>query len=227
MIDIDQLAKRFENISNEIGEATLVAVTKYSDVREINVAYDIGHRDFGENRVSDLETKAKAFRQENRDGVRWHFIGHLQTNKVSKLIKIHGLYAIHSVDSEKLLREILKYKEDILSPISLFFQVNTSGEKEKGGFEDYESLKKAVANLLKLSSTSFLFEGLMTMGTYRTEHKDEEAKRCFKLLKSYGDKLKEDFKLDEVKLSMGMSDDYKIALKEGSDLVRVGSLLFK
>ncbi len=227
MIQIDQLAKRFENISKEIGEATLVAVTKYSDLREINVAYDIGHRDFGENRVPDLETKAKAFRAEDRDDVRWHFIGHLQTNKVSKLLKIHGLYAIHSVDSEKLLREILKHKDDLLSPISLYFQVNTSGEKEKGGFEDYESVKKAVTNLLKLSSTSFLFEGLMTMGTHRTEDKGEEAKRCFKLLKSFADKLKQDLNLDDVKLSMGMSDDYKIALKEGSDLVRVGSLLFK
>ncbi len=227
MIDIDQLAKRFEKILSKTGDATLVAVTKYSDLREIGVAYDIGHRDFGENRVSDLETKAQAFKSESRTDVRWHFIGHLQSNKVAKLLKVPGLHAIHSIDSEKLLKEVLKRESDLHSPLSLFIQVNTSGEKEKGGFEDYQSLKKAVETCLRSPSSVVMLEGLMTMGTYRTDDREAEAKRCFQLLKNYAERLKSDLKIPSLKLSMGMSDDYQIALAEGSDLIRVGSLLFK
>lgn len=227
MISPAEFAKRFEKLSHEMGKATLVAVTKYSDLREIGMAYDIGQRDFGENRVADLETKAHAFRTDERDDVHWHFIGNLQSNKVAKLLKVPGLYAIHSVNSHKVLLEILKREDELISPLRIFFQVNTSGEKEKGGYETYEALEKDVTYFLKASSSTLIFEGLMTMGTYRTEDRDGEARRCFKLLKNYGKKLEEKFGLSHLKLSMGMSEDYAIALEEGADVVRVGSLLFK
>ncbi|MBH47846.1 MAG: YggS family pyridoxal phosphate-dependent enzyme [Halobacteriovorax sp.] len=227
MNEPDQLAKRFESITSKIGDATLVAVTKYSDLREISLAYDIGHRDFGENRVGDLETKANGLQLDERDDVRWHFIGHLQTNKVAKLVKIPNLYAIHSIDSYKLLQELLRRESDMLSPVRIYFQVNTSGEAEKGGFEDYESLKKSVSHFYKASPSAIIFEGLMTMGTYRTDDRDGEARRCFQTLKDYAERLKVDFKLDKICLSMGMSEDFDIALEEGADVVRVGSLLFK
>lgn len=226
MIELDELALRFESLDKELGDATLVAVTKYSDLREISMAYHLGHRDFGENRVLDLETKAKGLLGSDFEDVRWHFIGHLQTNKVAKLMKVPNLHAIHSVDSLKLLQEILRRESDLTSPVRIFLQVNTSGEAEKGGFETYESLEKAVAHLLKVSPSALIFEGLMTMGTYRTDEREAEARRCFRLLKSMAKKLEEKFDLD-LKLSMGMSEDYQIALEEGADLVRVGSLLFK
>lgn len=227
MIEPAQLAKRFESLSHELGEVDLIAVTKYSDLREINMAYDIGHRDFGENRVSDLETKALSFQAEQRDDVRWHFIGHLQTNKLLKLIKVPGLYAIHSINSLKLLQELLKRESEMVSPIRIYIQVNTSGEAEKGGFETYEALKKAVSTFLRASPSAIIFEGLMTMGTYRTEDRDGEAKRCFQLLREYAERLELELKLSKLRLSMGMSEDYAIAMKEGTDVVRVGSLLFK
>tara|TARA_R110000868_G_scaffold159516_17_gene388445 strand:- start:2614 stop:3297 length:684 start_codon:yes stop_codon:yes gene_type:complete len=227
MIQLDELAKRFEKITKKLGDASLVAVTKYSDLREISMAYDIGHRDFGENRVGDLETKANGLHLDDRDDIRWHFIGNLQTNKVAKLIKVPNLYAIHSISSFKLLQELLRRESEMLSPIRIYFQVNTSGEAEKGGFEDYESLKKSVAHFYKSSSSAIIFEGLMTMGTYRTDDRDAEARRCFKTLKTYAEQLKQDFKLEKLSLSMGMSEDYEIALEEGSDVIRVGSLLFK
>lgn len=227
MIDIAELAKRFEDLNSQIGETTLVAVTKYSDLREISMAYDIGHRDFGENRVADLETKAQGFQVGERDDVRWHFVGHLQSNKVAKLLKIPGLYSIHSVDSHKLLAEILRRESDLISPVKIFFQVNTSGEKEKGGYESYDALAKDVAHFIKASPSALIFEGLMTMGTYRTEDRAGEARRCFRLLKDYAKRLEVDFDLSNLQLSMGMSEDYAIALEEGADVIRVGSLLFK
>ena len=227
MLEPAELAKRFETLGKEIGDATLVAVTKYSDLREIGLAYDLGHRDFGENRVADLETKAGGFNTQDHNDVRWHFIGHLQTNKVSKLFKVPNLYAIHSVDSHKLLLEIIRRQNDLAGPGRLFFQVNTSGEKEKGGYESYEALAKDVGHFLKTSSGALMFQGLMTMGTYRTQDREGEARRCFKMLKEMSKKLKADFGLPKLKLSMGMSEDYAIALEEGADVVRVGSLLFK
>lgn len=224
MIEVDELARRFEKLTAELGDATLVAVTKYSDVREITMAYDLGHRDFGENRVADLESKAQAFKDEE---IRWHFIGHLQSNKVAKLIKVPNLYAIHSVDSLKLLQEIMKRESELRAPLRLFFQVNTSGEEEKGGFENYQELARALSYFLKSTRSALIFEGLMTMGTYRTDDRESEARRCFRSLKDYAKKLKNEFGLSHLQLSMGMSDDYGIALEEGAHVVRVGSLLFK
>ena len=165
MLEPPELAKRFEKLGKEIGGATLVAVTKYSDLREIGLAYDLGHRDFGENRVTDLESKAKGFYDVDHHDVRWHFIGQLQSNKVAKLLKVPGLYASHSVDSHKLFLEIMRRQNELVEPVRLFFQVNTSGEKEKGGFESYEALAKEVEYFLKSSPPALLFEGLMTMGT--------------------------------------------------------------
>lgn len=227
MLGPAELAKRFEKINHQLGDATLVAVTKYSDVLEVNLAYDLGHRDFGENRVADLAMKANSFKDSERTEVRWHFIGQLQSNKVAKLLKAPGLYAIHSVDSHKLLLEILRRQTDLIEPVRIFFQVNTSGEKEKSGYDNYEDLENEVDYFLNQKTPALIFDGLMTMGTYRTDDRSAEAKRCFKKLKDYGKRLEAAFSLSHLKLSMGMSDDYQIALDEGADVVRVGSLLFK
>ena len=109
----DSIQKNLQDILKEIGKTTLVAVSKYSTVDEIQFAYDAGHRAFGENRVKDLEIKSTHFFDKGLHDIRWHFIGNLQSNKINKLFSIKHLVSIHSIDSLKLLEEVIK-REDKL-----------------------------------------------------------------------------------------------------------------
>ncbi len=223
------IAKNLSAIKKEIKGSQLVAVTKYSPVEDVILAYEAHQYDFGENRVQDLQEKAAVFAEKNLSKVKWHFIGHLQTNKVRDLLKIPNLHAIHSVDSVKLLEELLKRENDFTgSELKLFFQVNTSREEEKSGFESAEELNHAIDLINSRTHTKLKFFGLMTMGTIRTDNFEAEALRCFKDLKSVASKIEKERSLkSSLKLSMGMSQDYKIALEAGSDYIRIGSAIFK
>lgn len=227
-MDKTTLSDNLSNIKNEINGAVLVAVSKYSPVEDLELAYSLGQMDFGENRVADLAAKASRFQFNQRQNVRWHFIGVLQTNKVKDLMKISNLHAIHSVSSLKLLEEIIKREKDFVgSELDLFFQMNTSHEEEKSGFETVAEICEAIDVLLKKKSHTLKFKGLMTMGPIRTENFEEDAKKSFETLRAARNEIAEKFKLPDLKLSMGMSQDYKIALKAGADYIRVGSLIFK
>jgi pyridoxal phosphate enzyme (YggS family) len=220
------IAQRLKEIHKELEQATLVAVTKYSPVEDVVMAYEVGQYDFGENRVSDLKEKAIYFEEHQLNNVRWHFIGHLQTNKVKDLLKIPPLHAIHSVDSMKLLHELIKHQAVYEGEkINIFLQFNTSHETEKSGFLSADELYEAI-NLIN-TENKFHFMGLMTMGTIRTETIEDEARRCFSDLFSLKNQIEKNFHLDNLKLSMGMSGDYQIAIKAGSDFVRIGSKIFK
>ncbi len=224
-----EIAKNLVAIKKQIKNANLVAVTKYSPIEDLVAAYAANQFDFGENRVADLKEKADYFFANNLKKVKWHFIGHLQTNKVRDLLKIPNLYAIHSIDSLKLLEEIIKREQDFVgTELKIFFQVNTSHEEEKSGFESAEELNLALDFLLSRSSSSKLkFQGLMTMGTIRTDDFASEASRCFKDLAAIALGIERARNLKfKVELSMGMSQDYKIALECGSDYIRVGSAIF-
>lgn len=223
------IAKNLSTVKKECKNAQLVAVTKYSPVEDVILAYEAHHYDFGENRVQDLALKAQAFLDLNLNKVRWHFIGHLQSNKVRELFKIPNLYAIHSVDSLRLLEEMLKRESDLVSPeIKIFFQVNTSHEEEKTGFESSDELHRAIELLLARPSSKLKLCGLMTMGTIRTTEFEAEATRCFRDLGQIARGLESQFGIkNKLLLSMGMSQDYKLALASGSDYIRVGSLIFK
>ena len=225
----NEIAKKLTALKKELKATQLVAVTKYSPIEDVILAYEAHQYDFGENRVTDLALKATAFLSEKRLKVRWHFIGHLQSNKVMALFKIPNLYAIHSVDSLHLLEELIKHESHLMvSEVNLFFQVNTSHEVEKSGFESKEDLNRAVELILKRPSSKLKFYGLMTMGTIRTADFEADALRCFKDLASVAHQLEISFGLkNKLKLSMGMSQDYKIALACGSDFIRVGSAIFK
>jgi len=224
-----EIAKNLSAIKKEIKGAHLVAVTKYSPVEDVIAAYLAHHYDFGENRVADLAEKAKVLEEQGLTKVKWHMIGHLQTNKVRDLLKVPHLYAIHSVDSIRVLEELLKREGDFEGrELKLFFQVNTSQEEEKTGFESAEDLHRAIDLLLGRGPSKFKFSGLMTMGTIRTDLFEEEAQRCFSDLASIARSLEDKYGLTtKLQLSMGMSQDYKIALAEGSDYIRVGSAIFK
>lgn len=215
------------NSSHKKPDLTVVAVTKYSPLEDIEISYDLGHRDFGENRVLDLQEKAESLSLEGRDEVRWHFIGNLQSNKVNRLLKVPNLAFIHSVDSLSLLESILKKSEQFRGErLGLFLQVNTSDEEEKQGFKSYDALAGAVNLFLEAEGSKFYFAGLMTMGKFRTDDIESSARMCFQKLKEYRKSLVADFGVNSLKLSMGMSGDFEVAIDESSDFIRVGSKLY-
>lgn len=149
--------------------------------------------------------------------IRWHFIGSLQSNKINNLLKVPNLVSIHSIDSIKLLNKLLNKKID--TKVGVFLQVNTSGEMEKSGFEDFSQLQSAVESM---KSECFYLQGLMTIGKIRTDNFENDAKACFLRLNEYKDRLN----IDNLELSMGMSSDYKIAIAMGSNWIRIGSGIF-
>lgn len=223
------IAERLHLLKKNVGSATLVAVTKYYGVEEIISAYESGQRHFGESKVQDLLKKAVIFSDQGISDIHWHFLGHLQSNKVKSLLGVPCLTDIHSIDSIKLLKE-LKKRSDWLGDqkIGLFLQMNTSLEEEKSGFSNYLSLKEAVKfHLDHLEGrTNYFLKGLMTIGKIRTDDYERDARKSFKVLIEMKEKLKKDFQLKKLELSMGMSQDYKIALEMGSDFIRIGSAIF-
>ena len=223
-MDKIDLENRLRALKAELNKTTLVAVSKYSPIEDVALAYEVGQKDFGENRVQDLKEKADYFSEHNHKDVRWHFIGGLQSNKVKELLKIPNLWAIHSVSSKKILEELLKRELEFQgTELKLFFQLNTSHEDEKSGFETVDELKEAIDELSSHKDSKLKVYGLMTMGAIRTDNFEESAIKSFKNLKE----VRKILGLPDLKLSMGMSQDYKLALKEGADFIRVGSLIFK
>ena len=223
-----RITKNISDLRSETKGAKLVAVTKYSSLEDVMIAYQAGVHDLGENRTSDLTEKSQAFALAELNDVRWHFIGHLQSNKVRELLKIPNLYAIHSVDSLRLLEELYKREGDFNNnSLKIFLQVKTSDEEEKSGFESTEELFEAVALMQSKKESKLKLFGLMTMGAIRTENFEVDARKSFQTLKFIRQKLQDRYHLSDLKLSMGMSQDYQIALSEGADFIRVGAKIFK
>ena len=194
----------------------LVAVTKTYSTEKILEAYNIGHKIFGENRVQELTEKHQQLPQD----IEWLLIGHLQTNKVKFITKFVSM--IHSVDSIKLLQEINKCAEKSRRIIDCLLQIHIAQEETKFGlgFEEAEEIMKSK----ELSAMKNVhIAGLMGMATLTDD--ENQIRKEFKSLKNFFDKLKtHDSRLTT--LSMGMSSDYKIAIEEGSNLIRIGSLIF-
>lgn len=198
----------------------LVAVSKFHPVEKLMEAYSAGQRIFGESRVQELVQKA----QEMPADVQWHFIGHLQTNKVRALLPHVSL--IHSVDSERLLDCIDKEAERIGRTVEVLLQIHVAQEEAKFGFTLQEITQ--LANSGKLTAMSHVrVVGVMAMATNTDEDAEirrefAEAHHVFYTLKDgcfFGD---EHF----CELSMGMSDDYRLAIAEGSTMVRIGTTIF-
>ncbi len=220
----EQLKVNYQKILTQVKPQQLVAVSKYYPYGDIAILYSLGHRIFGESRVQDLKVKDE---QAVADGfeLEWHFIGHLQRNKVKDLFKIKKLSAIHSIDSIKLLDE-LKKRENLLSrSIGIFLQVNTSGEEQKSGVVGLSALQELVDYFCHLNFTKVRLQGLMTIGKIRTDNFEADSKACFQQLVDLRDQLKLS-QNTRLELSMGMSADYLWALEFGSDWIRVGSAIF-
>ena len=201
-------------------QVRLVAVSKFHPVEALQEAYDTGQRIFGENHVQELVVKEEVLPKD----IEWHFIGHLQTNKVKYIARFVSL--IHSVDSIKLLKEINRQAEKCGRTIDVLLQIHVAKEETKFGFTPEEVVEMLAEGEWKTCSHVRIV-GLMAMAT----NTDNEAQITeeFETVRQLADTLKERFFADEPafkEISMGMSGDYLIAQEHGSTMVRVGSQIF-
>ena len=213
--NLEQVKKSFIN-----PKCQLIAVSKTKPLEDLQSAYAVGIRDFGENKVQEIQTK----QPEMPADTRWHMIGHLQSNKIKYIAPF--VYLIHGVDSYKLLLEIDKQGKKIDRAIPVLLQIHIATEESKFGF-DQEELDAMLANPEFINLTHVQVRGLMGMATFtddleqiRTEFRG--LKQLFEALK----KLSLPSFIDLKELSMGMSGDYQIAQEEGSTMVRIGSAIF-
>jgi pyridoxal phosphate enzyme (YggS family) len=205
-----------ENISSirvHIPEGvTLICVSKFHSMEAIMQAYEAGERDFGESRVQELLPKYEALPKD----IRWHFIGHLQTNKVKQIVPF--VHMIHSVDSVRLLETVNREAEKIQRRVKVLLEVHVAKEDTKSGFTPEEILSLNT----QLSTLNYVDVcGLMGMATNTDD--ESEWRRCFREISSLASKLST---LNTKQISMGMSDDYLVAIEEGSTMVRIGSNIF-
>jgi pyridoxal phosphate enzyme (YggS family) len=215
------IKERLQHVRTELSsDVTLIAVSKTKPIEALVEAYNAGQRDFGENKVQELIDK---FEQLPKD-IRWHMIGHLQTNKVKYIAPF--VHLIHGVDSVKLLLEIEKNGKKINRKIPCLIQFHIAQEETKFGF-DWNEITTFL-NSEQFQHFCFVdFRGVMGMASF-TDSKDQIRKE-FSELKTIFDNLKQNYfqKNKEFKtISMGMSNDYKIAIEEGSNMIRVGSSIF-
>lgn len=198
--------------------AKLLPVTKTHPVEYIMKAYNLGYRDFGENKVQEILRKKELLPQD----INWHLIGHLQTNKVNKIVGVAKL--IHSVDSIKLLKKINSRANELSIIQDVLLELNISGEDSKSGFDNKDSFKEIIKEISDLNSISI--KGLMTMAPNIED--EEEIREIFKKAKKIFDYLsKISYNNFDIRyLSMGMTNDYIIALQQGANIIRVGSKIF-
>jgi pyridoxal phosphate enzyme (YggS family) len=205
---------------------TLVCVSKFHANEAIMEAYDCGERDFGESRVQELLPKYEALPKD----IRWHFIGHLQTNKVKQIVPF--VHMIHSVDSLRLLETINREAEKIGRRVKVLLEVHVAKEETKSGFtpEEFLSLNTQLSTLNNVEVC-----GVMGMATNTDDQ--TEWRRCFREIKSLASRLiasspisyseaSHSSQSERPQISMGMSDDYRVAIEEGSTMVRIGSTIF-
>jgi len=213
--------EKLKNIKQELPPGvTLVAVSKTKPTSMVLDLFHEGHLDFGENKVQDLVAKYDQLPKQ----IRWHMIGHLQTNKVKFIAPF--VHLVHGVDSMKLLRTINKEGEKNERTINCLFQIHIASEATKFGLNETEL--EEIINSEEFREMNFVkISGLMGMATYTDD--SDQVRKEFRNLKRIFDKLKSDHFNDNSDfsiLSMGMSGDYQLAIEEGSTLIRVGSLIF-
>ena len=219
--NIQNIKKRIEQAALSVGRdpqnIKLVAVTKTIPIDLIEQAIQAGITDIGENRIQEAKPKIEALKSKYPQ-MTWHMIGHLQRNKVRQALDLFAI--IQSVDSERLALEIQAKAKSI---IPVLIEVNTSAEATKFGVK----VSEAIALVKKISTLANLkIEGLMTIGPLASD--PEKARPSFKSLKQLSEQIKK-LNLPNVKmkyLSMGMTDDFYVAIEEGSNLVRIGRALF-
>jgi len=199
-------------------EVRLIAVSKSKTPQRIRSLADLGVNDFGENQIQEALGKLAQFRE---SALNWHFIGHLQSNKCKY---IPGNFSwVHSVDGEKLVRRIVQAARGTDAGVNLLLQVNVSADPAKYGVPGRD-LFPLVEHILEQTSDRTRLRGLMTIGYHRAS--DDERRRSFATLRQLLEQCQRRFGASMNELSMGMSDDFELAIEEGATMVRVGTALF-
>lgn len=214
---MSSVRENIEKIKSEISStnAKLIAVSKYVSIDKIKEAYEAGIRDFAESKANDALEKIEILPKD----IRWHFIGHLQTNKVKKVTGNFEL--IHSVDSYRLASSISAFAKNHDLVQKILLQVNLAQEEQKSGFSKQE-LEEDFAQIITLDNIHV--EGLMMMAPYT----DDKAylSRLFEDMSNLRKELSSKHSYELKELSMGMSNDYPLAVKAGATMIRIGSKIF-
>jgi PLP dependent protein len=211
----EQIAQAVAKAGRSVEDVELVAISKTHDAERVRKAIDAGQTLFGESRVQEARVKIP----ELPSNLRWHFVGHLQKNKIRHALPLFEL--IHGIDSLALAQDMNRIAEDEGMHPRVLLEVNVAGEGSKFGFTP-EKLREEMESLLALPRLSIL--GLMTIPPAAEEA--EASRRFFVELRELRDRLQTEFRVDLAQLSMGMTQDYRVAVEEGATLVRVGTAIF-
>lgn len=215
------VAEQITHLQKELPEGVnLLAISKYQPIEAIQEAYDAGQRMFGENHIQEMAAKAAALPKD----IQWHFTGHVQTNKIKYMAPFVSL--VHAVDSFRLLREIDKHAAKHERCIDCLLQIHIAQEETKYGLT-IDECRKLLANEPWRELEHVRITGLMAMGSNTDDM--EQVRHEFRQIKSLFDELKAKHFANEpsfCQLSEGMTDDYPIAIEEGSTIVRIGSMIF-
>jgi PLP dependent protein len=210
-----QIAQAAAKVGRSVDDVELVAISKMHDAQKVREASEAGQKLFGESKVQEAREKIL----ELPSNLRWHFVGHLQKNKIRHALPLFEL--IHSVDSLALAQDINRIAEEEGLHPRILLEVNVAGEGSKFGFEP-EKLRAEMESLLALPRLSIL--GLMCIPPIAEEA--EASRKYFVELREQRDRLQTEFHVDLAQLSMGMTQDYAVAVEEGATLVRVGTAIF-
>jgi pyridoxal phosphate enzyme (YggS family) len=217
------LAQNLENLIQRVEKARLrvsdhhivkiIAVSKYTDLESIKILYELGQRAFGENQIQQLQERVKAT---SSLPLEWHMVGRVQKNKINKLLEIDP-FLVHSIDSVKLAEAFNKRLEEKGKSIDALLQINSAKESSKAGVAPEEAID--IFYEIRERFPNINLKGVMSIGAH-TDDK-EKVKKSFEITRNIFDQLK------DVKIcSMGMSGDFELAIECGSNLIRVGSVIF-
>ena len=216
---ISNACKKVKKMSKDI---TLVAVSKTFPVKENLYAYESGQYTFGENKIRDLVIKSEFFRETKYEKVKWHYIGHLQSNKAKLVVEHADLF--HCLDSLKLAKKLDSHSRKLNKVLNVLIQINSSREESKSGLLP-EKLSDFIISLKGLENLKIL--GLMSIGKFNKD--PEDSRDEFKFMKGIFERTKKTKLPSNCKmkhLSMGMSNDFEVAIEEGADIIRVGTDIF-
>ena len=224
LLDTEQYIKNYNEILGSITESKqdevkIISVSKSHPKEAMKRAYDSGLRVFGENYVQEMVEKYEWLEEGIKSEIDWHFIGHLQTNKVKYIAPF--VDCVHSVYKLKLAKEISKRAKQNERTIDILLQVNTSGEDSKSGCDPSDAVDIA-KGIIELDNVNL--KGLMTISGL--DSTDDERKEEFALLADLKNKINNQLNIHLQELSMGMTADYQLAIEQGSTMIRVGTAIF-
>jgi pyridoxal phosphate enzyme (YggS family) len=211
----ERIAVAAQKAGRSVDEIELVAVSKTHDADRVREAAEAGQQLFGESKIQEARAKIP----ELSSNLRWHFIGHLQKNKIRHALPLFELF--HGIDSLDLARNMNRIADEVGSHPRILLEVNVAGEGSKFGFRP-DQARRDIESLLELSRLSI--EGVMTIPPLGPEA--EASRPFFAQLRQLRDQLESEFKITLPQLSMGMTNDFTVAIEEGATLVRVGTAIF-